>query len=87
MYPSIHLDDCDSSSPSFLEYCSSNVKSIQSILARSDSLVIGPGAGRHPMMINTLSQVISYAVEKNIPLVIDGDGLWVVTLHPSLIQG
>lgn len=87
VYPTIKLDDCDVFSTSFRDFCSANVNSIVSILARVDSLVIGPGAGRHPMMISTLSQIITHAVNQNIPLVIDGDGLWVVTLQPSLIQG
>ena len=38
-------------------------------------------------MIHTLEKVISYLIEKNKPLVIDGDGLWVVTQKPSLLTG
>ena len=63
-----------------------NTKDIEKILQRIDSLVIGPGAGRDPIMIATLSNVISYAIEKEMPLVIDGDGLWVVTENPSLLE-
>ena len=65
----------------------SNSEAIEKILQRIDSLVIGPGAGRDPVMIATISKVISYAIQKEIPLVIDGDGLWVVTENPSLLQG
>ena len=65
----------------------SNSEAIEKILQRIDSLVIGPGAGRDPDMIATISKVISYSIQKEIPLVIDGDGLWVVTENPSLLQG
>lgn len=63
-----------------------NTKEIQKILLRIDSLVIGPGAGRDPVMVATLSNIIDYAIQKEIPLVLDGDGLWVVTENPSLLK-
>lgn len=66
---------------------SNNEQAIEKILQRIDSLVIGPGAGRDPVMVATLSKIIAYAIQKEIPLVIDGDGLWVVTENPSLLQG
>ena len=62
-----------------------NTKEIKKILQRIDSLVIGPGAGRNPAMLKTLSNIIEYAIEKDMPLVIDGDGLWVLTENPSLL--
>ena len=63
-----------------------NTQHVEKILQRIDSLVIGPGAGRDPVMIATLSNIISYAIQKEMPLVIDGDGLWVVTENPSLLE-
>lgn len=64
-----------------------NTENIKKILMRIDSLVIGPGAGRDPVMIGTLSNIIPYVIQRDIPLVLDGDGLWVVTENPSLLKG
>lgn len=64
-----------------------NTESIKKILMRIDSLVIGPGAGRDPVMIGTLSNIIPYVIQRDIPLVLDGDGLWVITENPSLLKG
>ena len=68
------------------EICEKNERSITPLLSRIDSLVIGPGAGRNPVMLSTLRRIIRYAIENKIPLVIDGDGLWAVTQEPSLIK-
>ena len=85
--PVIQLKVCAEESDQFKQVCETNYNSIVSLLDRIDSVVIGPGAGRHPVMIHTLEKVISYLIEKNKPLVIDGDGLWVVTQKPSLLTG
>ena len=85
--PVIQLKDCAEESDQFKQVCETNYNSIVSLLDRIDSVVIGPGTGRHPVMIHTLEKVISYLIEKNKPLVIDGDGLWVVTQKPSLLTG
>ena len=66
--------------------CDKNERKIKAILSRIDSLVIGPGAGRNPVMLSTMQHIIQYAVESRIPLVIDGDGLWAVTQEPHLIR-
>lgn len=68
------------------EICEKNERRITPLLSRIDSLVIGPGAGRNPVMLSTLRRIIRYAIENKIPLVIDGDGLWAVTQEPSLIE-
>lgn len=66
--------------------CEKNERRIKAILSRIDSLVIGPGAGRNPVMLSTMQRIIQYAIESKIPLVIDGDGLWAVTQEPQLIH-
>lgn len=63
-----------------------NVESIKRILQRIDSLVIGPGAGRDPIMVETLSIIIDYVSQQEIPLVIDGDGLFVLSENPSILK-
>lgn len=85
VYPVIHLSDQEEGSAEFKKSCDSNYASITQVLERNDSIVIGPGAGRHPSMIDTMKRVISYAIQSKKPLVIDGDGLWVVTQNPSLL--
>ena len=85
VYPMIHLSDQQEGSEEFRKNCDSNFASITPVLERNDSIVIGPGAGRHPSMVDTMKRVISFAIRYQKPLVIDGDGLWVVTQNLSLI--
>ncbi|KAL4230033.1 hypothetical protein ACF0H5_010420 [Mactra antiquata] len=56
-------------------------------LPRLHSLVIGPGLGRNDTVINNTCRIIEQAKEYNIPLVIDADGLYLVTENPSIISG
>ena len=96
MYPVIELPEEESrlsvsfmrrvSTKSIDELCEMNERRITPLLSRIDSLVIGPGAGRNPVMLSTLRRIVRYAIDKKIPLVIDGDGLWAVTQEPSLIE-
>lgn len=87
MCPVIQLKDTAEESDQFTQICETNYQSILTLLERIDSVVIGPGAGRHPVMLRTLEKVIPLVIEKNKPLVIDGDGLWVITRKPSLLSG
>eukprot|EP01112_Ceratiomyxa_fruticulosa_P022085 TRINITY_DN799_c0_g1_i2.p1 TRINITY_DN799_c0_g1~~TRINITY_DN799_c0_g1_i2.p1 ORF type:complete len:330 (+),score=68.04 TRINITY_DN799_c0_g1_i2:1263-2252(+) len=50
-------------------------------------LVIGPGLGRDKIMWDTVKIVIEKAKEKELPLVIDGDGINLVCENPDLIKG
>ncbi|KAK8829389.1 hypothetical protein WA577_004654 [Blastocystis sp. JDR] len=86
VYPVIELPEEEMSTKSIDELCEMNERRITPLLSRIDSLVIGPGAGRNPVMLSTLRRIIRYAIDKKIPLVIDGDGLWAVTQEPSLIE-
>jgi len=55
--------------------------------SRLDVLVVGPGLGRDPLVIRTVAEIIRRAREVNLPLVIDADGLYVVTQQPELVRG
>lgn len=57
------------------------------MLAHLHSLVIGPGLGRDDLMQDTVAEVISAARERNIPLVLDADALWLVQRRPELVKG
>ncbi|CAL1532462.1 unnamed protein product [Lymnaea stagnalis] len=56
-------------------------------LPRFHSLIIGPGLGRDEKIIRVVSEVIEKAKEQKLPLVIDADGLFLVTQDPSIISG
>jgi len=50
-------------------------------------LVIGPGLGRDPRVMNTTKKIILEAKKSNLPLVIDGDGLHLISIDPDIIRG
>ncbi|KAL2607770.1 hypothetical protein R1flu_026343 [Riccia fluitans] len=56
-------------------------------LEKFDCLVIGPGLGRDELLMECVSEIILMARERNIPMVIDGDGLFLITNQPQLISG
>ncbi|KAF3762640.1 Ribokinase-like protein [Cryphonectria parasitica EP155] len=57
------------------------------MLARLHVLVVGPGLGRDPLMQDTVAKVISAAREKNTPVVLDADALFVVQKRPEIVKG
>ncbi|XP_021731075.1 ATP-dependent (S)-NAD(P)H-hydrate dehydratase isoform X2 [Chenopodium quinoa] len=56
-------------------------------MERFDCLVIGPGLGRDPFLLDCVSEIIKHARQLNVPLVIDGDGLFLVTNSLDLVSG
>ncbi|XP_076015301.1 ATP-dependent (S)-NAD(P)H-hydrate dehydratase isoform X1 [Genypterus blacodes] len=63
------------------------VEEIEKWLPRLHSLVVGPGLGRDDRLLKTAKEVIEKSKARDIPIVIDADGLWLVTQQPSVIQG
>ncbi|XP_028291157.1 ATP-dependent (S)-NAD(P)H-hydrate dehydratase isoform X1 [Gouania willdenowi] len=63
------------------------VEEIDKWLPRLHSLVVGPGLGREDVLLRTAKEVIEKCKARDIPIVIDADGLWLVTQQPSVIQG
>ncbi|XP_037542439.1 ATP-dependent (S)-NAD(P)H-hydrate dehydratase isoform X1 [Nematolebias whitei] len=63
------------------------VEEIEKWLPRIHSLVVGPGLGREESLLKTAKEVIERSKARDIPIVIDADGLWLVTQQPSIIQG
>ena len=55
-------------------------------LDRINSVVLGPGLGREPDAIALAHSVIELTRTRRIPLVIDGDGLWIVSQDPRVIK-
>lgn len=62
------------------------VEEITPWLDRLHALVIGPGLGRDEKIFKVVTRLIKICKEKHIPLVIDADGLFLITQNPSLIK-
>eukprot|EP00298_Acanthocystis_sp_HF-20_P010182 c18724_g2_i1.p1 GENE.c18724_g2_i1~~c18724_g2_i1.p1 ORF type:complete len:358 (+),score=119.47 c18724_g2_i1:3-1076(+) len=65
----------------------SMVQAVTSLFPRLHSLVIGPGLGRDANVLSGVAQIIQKAKEQNLPIVIDADGMWLVTMQPDIVQG
>ncbi|XP_049584737.1 ATP-dependent (S)-NAD(P)H-hydrate dehydratase isoform X1 [Syngnathus scovelli] len=63
------------------------VEEIEKWLPRLHSLVVGPGLGREDFLLKTAKEVIEKSKARDIPIIIDADGLWLVTKQPSVIHG
>ncbi|XP_029314831.1 ATP-dependent (S)-NAD(P)H-hydrate dehydratase isoform X1 [Cottoperca gobio] len=63
------------------------VEEIEKWLPRLHGLVVGPGLGREDVLLKTAKVVIEKSKARDIPIVIDADGLWLVAQQPSVIQG
>ena len=57
------------------------------MLDRLHVIVVGPGLGRDELMQSTARRVILAARERGIGVVIDADGLMVVTSDPEVVRG
>jgi ATP-dependent NAD(P)H-hydrate dehydratase len=60
---------------------------IEAWFSRLDCLVVGPGLGRDPLMLDVARAVILRAREALLPLVLDGDALFLVAREPELVKG
>lgn len=56
-------------------------------MERFDCLVVGPGLGRDPFLLDCVSEIMKHARQSNVPIVIDGDGLFLVTNSLDLVSG
>ncbi|KAF2232312.1 Ribokinase-like protein [Viridothelium virens] len=57
------------------------------MLSRLHVIVIGPGLGRDKAMQDTCARVIQEARKRQIPFVLDADGLYLVQTRPELVEG
>ena len=62
------------------------LQSFQELLNRLDTVVIGPGLGRDKLTLETVEQIITLCSQKSIPLVLDGDALYLLSIKPTLLQ-
>jgi ATP-dependent NAD(P)H-hydrate dehydratase len=49
-------------------------------------VVIGPGLGRNPSVMDAVSRSLVEINSRGIPIVIDADGLWMVTMNPEILS-
>lgn len=57
------------------------------MLGRLHVIVVGPGLGRDELMQATAARVLREARKRNIPFVLDADGLMIATAEPEIVHG
>lgn len=62
------------------------VEKVTNMFSRMHVLVVGPGLGRKPEVLAATKQIIQRARAESIPVVIDADGLFLVSQDPDLIR-
>ncbi|KAK2078893.1 hypothetical protein QBZ16_002583 [Prototheca wickerhamii] len=62
-------------------------RSIDAWLGAFDAVVVGPGLGRDEALLRVAALVMRAAFARNLPLVVDADGLWLVNRDPDLVRG
>uniref|UniRef100_A0A0P6J488 ATP-dependent (S)-NAD(P)H-hydrate dehydratase n=1 Tax=Heterocephalus glaber TaxID=10181 RepID=A0A0P6J488_HETGA len=60
---------------------------VEKWLPRLHALVVGPGLGRDGLLLDSTKGILEAARVRDIPVVIDADGLWLVAQRPALILG
>jgi ATP-dependent NAD(P)H-hydrate dehydratase len=63
------------------------VKEIAELLDRLHVVVLGPGLGRDPLMQETAAKIIAEVRKREMPIVVDADGLFLVQNHPEVVKG
>ncbi|CAA3001326.1 ATP-dependent (S)-NAD(P)H-hydrate dehydratase [Olea europaea subsp. europaea] len=62
------------------------IAEIDKWMERFDCLVVGPGLGRDPFLLDCVSEIMKHARESKVPIVVDGDGLFLVTNCLDLVR-
>ncbi|XP_036749847.1 ATP-dependent (S)-NAD(P)H-hydrate dehydratase isoform X5 [Manis pentadactyla] len=63
------------------------VHDVEKWLPRLHALVVGPGLGRDSTLLDNVKGILEASKARDIPIVIDADGLWLIAQQPALIQG
>ncbi len=62
------------------------VHQVTSFFPKLHVLVVGPGLGRDPFVLEATKRILLEAKKKALPLVIDADGLWLVAQEPNVLH-
>ncbi|KAI8881733.1 YjeF domain-containing protein [Backusella circina FSU 941] len=62
------------------------VDRVTTIFSRLHVLVVGPGLSRDSLMLDTAKELILKAREKDMAIVVDADGLYLVQQHPETVK-
>lgn len=62
------------------------VERVTSFFPKLHVLVVGPGLGRDPWIMEATRRILVEAKTHALPLVIDADGLWLVAHSPEILQ-
>lgn len=73
-------------SPELIVYPTLNA-SFEVVSPRLSSVVFGPGLGRNADTLKECARAILIAREKQLPIVLDGDALWLLQTSPELVRG
>ncbi len=65
----------------------SSVAEVEAWFSRLDCLVVGPGLGRDTLLLDIARACLVRARLAGLPLVLDGDALFLVAREPELVQG
>lgn len=60
---------------------------VAGLIARINVAIIGPGLGRDELMLRVIRLVIAELRNREIPMVIDADGLFLVSQDPHIVKG
>ncbi|XP_060039759.1 ATP-dependent (S)-NAD(P)H-hydrate dehydratase isoform X2 [Erinaceus europaeus] len=63
------------------------VGEVEKWLPRLHVLVVGPGLGRDEQLLASVKGILEAARARDLPVVIDADGLWLVARQPDLVRG
>ncbi|VDN27958.1 unnamed protein product [Cylicostephanus goldi] len=72
-------------SPELIVYPGLDPDAVLPKLERVDAIVLGPGLGRSPHVAPLFDKVVDFVIKKNLPMVMDADGLWF--LNESIRKG
>jgi ATP-dependent NAD(P)H-hydrate dehydratase len=64
------------------QYIQPMVQMVTSVMEKLHCLVIGPGLGRCPIVLQATARIIKEAQNRQVPLVLDADALYLLTLKP-----
>ncbi|EGW30433.1 uncharacterized protein SPAPADRAFT_143283 [Spathaspora passalidarum NRRL Y-27907] len=60
---------------------------VKGLLARTDIVVVGPGFGRDPLMMKSLVRIIDEIKQMDLPIILDADSLFLISIYPNIISG